>query len=235
MKKAWISFILILIMLKLVSSVIINEIEINPTEGKQGKEWVEIYNDEDIEIDISSWEIYDGLASEKKRYTFLEGTILEEDSYITIDLGYSVLNNGGDYLILYDKNKEEIDRTPELKETTASEKTWQYCDEWVFSEETKNKENNCVNEIKKEIIDEEPNRNTEENNSNSQNTETKTKDPITFQAINLNPKAIKSTSDNKGLSKDYAIYGIIGFGILITLLFILKKQRYKKNEFDEVQ
>jgi hypothetical protein len=228
MKKYFIAIILFLIILETISSIRINEIEINPVDGKLGKEWVEIYNDENEDIDISGWSIYDGMASEKKRYTFPDGTVLEKEDYLTVDFNSMVLNNGGDFVILKDKNGEEIDRTPELKEEKPTENTWQYCESegWVFVTETKDKKNNCNTSEEKQ----------DKNNSNiniNANEEDKiTEQPITFQTINLEAKTIKSTQNNKGLSKDYSIYGIIGFCILILLLFVLRKQKYRKNEFN---
>ena len=56
--------------------------------------------------------------------------------------------------------------------------------------------------------------------------------PIELQEINLNPKIIKSEDDNENLSKNnYAIYGLIFFCILLVVLFILRKNKYTKNEF----
>ena len=52
--------------------------------------------------------------------------------------------------------------------------------------------------------------------------------------LNLNPKDIKSEDDEKVNTGGYTIYGLFGFGILLALLFLLKKIKYKryKNEFE---
>jgi len=48
----------------------------------------------------------------------------------------------------------------------------------------------------------------------------------------LNPKVIKSEDDNENLSKsNYAIYGLVFFCVLLVVLFILRKNKYNKNEF----
>ena len=50
--------------------------------------------------------------------------------------------------------------------------------------------------------------------------------------INLNPQAIKSEENSEVSGKrNYAVYGLIAFGVLLGLLFLIKKKRYK-NEFE---
>jgi len=55
-----------------------------------------------------------------------------------------------------------------------------------------------------------------------------------FESINLNPKAIKSEENTEVSGKrDYTIYGLLAFGALLGLLFLIKKIAGKKykNEF----
>ncbi len=51
-----------------------------------------------------------------------------------------------------------------------------------------------------------------------------------LETIELNPKDIKSGDNFESLKGNYAIYGFIAFSILIVILFMLRKNRYK-NEF----
>lgn len=56
--------------------------------------------------------------------------------------------------------------------------------------------------------------------------------PIELETISLNPKVIKSEDDMENLNKNnYAIYGFVFFSVLMAVLFIVRKNRYKKNEF----
>ncbi|RLG15530.1 hypothetical protein DRN69_02830 [Candidatus Pacearchaeota archaeon] len=60
------------------------------------------------------------------------------------------------------------------------------------------------------------------------------KEPIIFNAINLNPKDIKTKNNERKLSKnDYAIYGLVAFCILLAFLFITKKRKHKSEFEDE--
>ena len=85
---------------------------------------------------------------------------------------------------------------------------------------SENKSNQIINEIKKNIT----NTDLQENKGVSQ------KNIIQAEVINLNPKDIKSEDDSEKTKGNYAIYGFIAFSILIVVLFMLRKNRYK-NEF----
>jgi len=75
----------------------------------------------------------------------------------------------------------------------------------------------------------------EEVNEEPQETEkpvSKETTPIELQTIILNPQVIKSENDNENLSKsNYAIYGLVFFCVLLVVLFVLRKNKYNKNEF----
>ncbi len=58
-------------------------------------------------------------------------------------------------------------------------------------------------------------------------------EPITPEIIQLNPKTIKSEDDNKKIEKsNYTKYGFVIFCVLLGSLFIIRKKRFNKNEFD---
>ena len=58
-----------------------------------------------------------------------------------------------------------------------------------------------------------------------------TEKPVDLKIIELNTKVIK-TDDSEESYNLYAIWGLVTFSILLTLLFLLKKQKEDKNEFD---
>jgi len=220
-----------------VSAIRINEVEMNPIGGSSGNEWIELYNDKNIEIDVSGWEVWEGVYGEQGPKLILsipEGTIIQKGSFYIVEWSKAKLNNAGDFVILYDSNGTKIDETPLLKDKENNDMTWQLCDSWEFKLSTKGGKNSC------EEVPEEP---TEEKEANDELPEieeyqgieepvSKETTPIELQTINLNPKVIKSEDDNENLSKsNYAIYGLVFFCVLLVVLFILRKNKYNKNEF----
>ncbi|MBI2044441.1 lamin tail domain-containing protein [Candidatus Pacearchaeota archaeon] len=229
-RKILLFFILTISLVSQISAIIISEIEINPANGKTGKEWVEIYNDENKDIDISGWSLWDGLTSEKKRYTFPENTEIKEGDFYVVEFS-NVLNNGGDFVIFKDDNGKIKDKTENLKEESASSKTWQFCNgEWIFDEQTKENDNEC----KKESNDEESNAGNNVNETNDEEDNNYTGEeikninaPKSLSPIKLGAKTIKSEENKELPIKKYAIYGLIGFGILISLLLFFRNKKYK--------
>jgi len=238
--KKLILFCLTVLIFSSISAVRINEIEMNPEDGSSGKEWIELYNDENEDIDISDWEIWEGIygsSGPKKILSIPEGTIIEKDDFYIIEC-QNKLNNKGDFVILYNNNGEEVDKTETLEESSSSTKTWQLCDSWEFLEATKGEKNKCENE-------EEPEEKTEEEKIIEENQEIKeepkaeelkvvSSGSITPEVIKLEPletKDIKREDDKKVLDKSqYVKYGFVVFCILLGFLFILKNRRKQKNE-----
>ena len=109
-----------------VSAIQINEVELNP---ESGNEWVEIYNNEGQDINISNWELYEGLSTPKSIYIFPKNTIINSGDYYIAELNNArTLNNGGDFVTLYDDNLTKIDETDLLEDPDKDSKTQQLCD-----------------------------------------------------------------------------------------------------------
>lgn len=51
--------------------------------------------------------------------------------------------------------------------------------------------------------------------------------------IKLSPKDIKSAKDKEFSFSNYAKYGFMVFCVLLVILFVVKKDKFRKNEFDE--
>jgi len=239
MQRGLILLFLVLILAGKVSGIIITEIELNPTEGRDGTEWIELYNNEEDNTDISGWKIFDGLASEKERYVIPENTLIEKGEYYIIEFGFCVLNNDGDYIIIYDSSGEKVDETKTLKETSPSSKTWQLCENWEYLEETKGEKNNCVSS--------EEDTKDEENYQNNSETEyekdyegpeeivssaEENSEPIEREVISLGTKNIK-TEINKEVDnkKNYAWLYLVSFCFFLGLMYLIKGKFNRKNEF----
>jgi hypothetical protein len=104
------------------SVVVFNELMYNPAGDDESLEWIELHNQMAIDIDLSKWELTDGV-----NYTFPEGTIIPGRGYLLIaaDLDSfeattgiigaqgpftGQLNNSGESIRLRDRNNRELDR-----------------------------------------------------------------------------------------------------------------------------
>ncbi|MFH0712095.1 MAG: lamin tail domain-containing protein [archaeon] len=120
MRKLLLMMIGILLVGSLVSGgVYINEVEMNPATGK---EWVEVVNMGDTDVDISGWKLYDGLASEHLM-KIIGSVILGDGEFYVVDV--SGLNDDGDFVILKNSDGEIIDTTTTKKDNYGDNRTWQ--------------------------------------------------------------------------------------------------------------
>jgi len=115
--------------------IVINEFESNP---KEGNEWVELYNPGSSDVDISGFNLFDGLVSPSLKYTVPQGVVLSNNGYYVFNV--SGLNNGGEFLTLYDASNYLIDETPTLIDSVSGGdvKTWQRKPNGVDSDEVSN-------------------------------------------------------------------------------------------------
>jgi len=248
MIKGLIILILIMLVLCDVSAIRINEVEMNPLGGSTEKEWIEIYNNETEEVDISNWTIYDGLSSPKKIYTFPNETKINAGEFYIAEINKSSLNNdnNGDFVTLYNNSHQKIDETEILKDTSQSLETHQFCSSsWKFMSSTKGSENNCTEQIVEPLEENISINNSQQTTETNNTPSTKTTKPnnvynpqksttkaITLDMIDLNSKDIKSGDNKEILKKNLALGGIVTFCVGFGALFLLKfAGRKKENEF----
>lgn len=60
-------------------AVVINEILYHPPDDRADLEYVELFNSSNERVDLSNWELSDGI-----RYTFPEGSVIEPNGYVVI-------------------------------------------------------------------------------------------------------------------------------------------------------
>jgi hypothetical protein len=105
-----ISLFLFVSLAKAVDTVTINEFLVHPSSGNP--EWVELYNPNEIDLttywidDDTNFVAADGEGSAKKQLTTL---ITTDPKHPYIELS-SVLNNGGDHLVLFDQDGNIVDQ-----------------------------------------------------------------------------------------------------------------------------
>jgi len=125
-------------------TVMINEIELNPTgEYDEGKEWIELYNPSDGNIDISNFEI--STASESATIKLPPDAVIGGGETYMIVLKEQILSNTVDSLVLANAAGDILDRTPSLVDRSDDDRTWQRIpdgnNEWQFVEGTEGNSN----------------------------------------------------------------------------------------------
>jgi len=120
--------------------IVINEFDSNPPSGSQ---WVELFNPTDLQYDISFWKITtqsveEGRERETGRetqelgvsansaeaYTLPGGASIAPRGYFVVDLPEAIILPSGDTVILLDRFRTEIDRTPSLSKPVKDDKAW---------------------------------------------------------------------------------------------------------------
>ncbi|MCH8043940.1 MAG: lamin tail domain-containing protein [Planctomycetes bacterium] len=108
--------------LVLDSTVVFNEIMYNPAQSDESLEWVELHNQNSVDVDISAWRIDDGI-----NFDFPEGTIVPGGGYLVVAkdpaalaaagiIGTAMgpyggqLSNGGEQIDLRDRTDRLMDR-----------------------------------------------------------------------------------------------------------------------------
>jgi hypothetical protein len=90
--------------------ILINEILPSPTGSDLTDEWIEIFNPNDFEVNISGWKIQDTVGK-TKTYIFQKGTKILAKGFLVLKRSQSkiTLNNDGDGLKLIDPEGKTID------------------------------------------------------------------------------------------------------------------------------
>ena len=143
-----------------VSAIRINEFEANPSGSDSGNEWVELYSEDEID---------------------LEGYYLQADNE-TLDLngvfsGYLVISFESQFIdnvneIVYLKRGEDIiDETEMFDDNKNNGKTWNFCgEEWEFLEDSKGEINSCSEDSEDDESEEDSDEDGEEQEENDEET-----------------------------------------------------------------
>jgi len=120
---AYFAAALLVLSLGAAASVVLNEIEVNPSEG--GVEWVEIYNPDNDSVDISGWtaEIVDG-SWVGKFSAVPDGTILAAKGFYVFSGQSSWKHDDAGYAVLYSSSGEEIDRSASIQDGMNNDFTY---------------------------------------------------------------------------------------------------------------
>ena len=245
-RKLFFAIIIALIITSLASAIRITEVELNPPGKDAGNEWIELYSEE--EVNLNGYRL---LNNDGDEILFNSGSVFS--GYYVYGFSKQWLDNSDEKVFLY-KGNSIIDETDLLEDSENSALTWRFCnEEWGFSEETKGRENECEKDAGTAKEEGREKRGTQKNEDENKKRsplpeireETKTSETKKYslekissdspEVIKLNTKSIKTRDSNEGLRKGrYGIYGLIAFCILLAVLFALKMKdkEFRKNGFE---
>jgi len=133
-------------------TVVLNEFESNPVSEEN--EWIELYNPHSYSVDISGFEIWEGLSSPGLIKTIPSSTTMASKSYYVFELSSTKLNNDGEFLTLHNNTGDKIDETLTLSDEEGNNYTWQRVPDasnnWMFIPETRGFTNGYQNETDEE-------------------------------------------------------------------------------------
>ena len=128
--------------------LLINEVELNPEGNDAGREWVEIYNNTDTDVNLLGYTLAQ-TGSDKKAVS-LDRIILTPHQRAVVYFDGQSLKNGdsghGERILLYDSYGNVVDRTPALRDRENDGRTWQRTSDasvnWSFMPGTEDSKNN---------------------------------------------------------------------------------------------
>ncbi len=128
-------------------SVVINEVELDYLEDDVEVQWVELYNSDSNEVDVSGWAVMSRDDTSRKEFV-PEGTVIPPDGFYLMNFGEKWLNNFGAVIVLVNDMDREMDRTIGLFDSQEDSCAWgRYPDggsEWMFMESSPGDANSGV-------------------------------------------------------------------------------------------
>ncbi|KPJ71668.1 hypothetical protein AMJ50_00835 [Parcubacteria bacterium DG_74_3] len=113
--------------------VLFNELLPSPLGSDAEEEWIEIFNQNNFEVNLYSWQIVD-VVGRTNTYIFSEETLIAPQSFLVLSRPTTkiTLNNSGDGLRLFNPNKELLDEVN--YERAFPEQSYNLIDaEWIWS------------------------------------------------------------------------------------------------------
>ena len=119
------------------TGIIINEIMPNPEGADETEEWVELYNQNNFEVDLSGW-ILEDLNGSTKTYSLLASSKILASGFLVLSRAETkiMLNNDSDGIKLLNPNKEVLDSVS-FTSAPLGQSYNKFSGGWVWSSPTK--------------------------------------------------------------------------------------------------
>jgi len=103
------------------ATVVINEVELDPS-GDDVSQWIELYNTEDVDVDISSWSVVP--LSDRAKEEFIDIANISAKGFYVITFEEQWMDPSEESLILKDEMGTLVDRTPFMYDYSDSDCVW---------------------------------------------------------------------------------------------------------------
>ena len=131
--------------------IVVNEVLPSPEGPDAENEWIEIFNENIFEVDISGWKISDTVGSVKS-YTFSKGIKISGKGFLLFNRPETkiTLNNSGEGIKIFNPNGEIADEI-NFGKALLGQSYNKFESQWQWSENLTPGSANIASEIKKEI------------------------------------------------------------------------------------
>jgi hypothetical protein len=137
----------------IATNVVINEVELNPPGLDQGREWVELYNPSNSQVDITGWTIR--TAHGDQVVSPIADSAIGPKSYLVVGFPGQSLDNGGETgyplgesMSLVNSAGKKVDSIPFISDHYNDARTWQRTfdgsDRWGFEDSTRSGPNGLL-------------------------------------------------------------------------------------------
>ncbi len=138
-------------------TIVINEVDINPPgdDSSSPKEWVELYNPTDSDVNISNWKIA-STSVLKQTMEISPGTIIEAGEFLTFSYKTVWFTDINEIIELRDENNTVVDKTILLTDIQNDFTSWQRIydgfdldstDDWKFEKSTAGSSNGKIPQV----------------------------------------------------------------------------------------
>ena len=111
--------------------VLISEVEANPPGVDAGAEWVELWNQEDVQVDVSGWSLHGTHGTPSERM-LPSGTVLAPGARLVVTFPQQGIDNVDEVVELRILSVVR-DRTPALTDEENDARTWHRGEPWAFA------------------------------------------------------------------------------------------------------
>ena len=201
------------------TEIFINEVLPNPSGADDTEEWIEIYNSNNIEADLSGWQIQD-INGTPKTFTILKDTKILANGFLIFKKPETkiMLNNDADGLNLLSPDKKIVDSINYIKAPLGLSYNKTTSGNWAFSTA-------LTPGTKNIIVGAKTNTNSLSKTKNSANN-----DLSTLGAADISQSLNKSQENKQNNNPWFLFFIVLAITIILAIILLFIKLRLGKEK-----